>query len=127
MVDGVEVVVEVMDDGRCVAVLGRSDVCCQLMCVDMMVKVVDVVLGVKDVCCRDVVHKVYVLDPDALKLEAIPLATDVPCCDATRVTRALRTGTEDVNPTFPNKNMKWLQRFSLQGLCHCMFTKRIIY
>ena len=123
MVDGVEVVVEVMDDGRCVAVLGRSDVCCQLMCVDMMVKVVDVVLGVKDVCCYGVVHKVYVVDPGALKLEAIPLATNVPCCDATRVTRALRTGAKAVSVTFPTTKMTWLQKFSLQGLSEQIYLK----
>ena len=116
MVGGVEVVVEVVDDGRCVAVLGRSDVCCRLMCVDVMVKVVDVVLGVKDVCCCGVVHKVYVLDTDVLKLRTIPIATDVPCYDATKVTTALRTGAKDVSATILTTKMKWLQRFSLQGL-----------
>ena len=68
--------------------LWRSDVYCQLMCVDVMVKVMDTVMGVKDVCCGGIVHKVYVLDPGALKMETIPFATDVPCCDAATIARS---------------------------------------
>ena len=115
MVDGVQVVVEVVNAGKSVVVLGRSDVCHQLICIDMVAKMVDTVLEVKNMCCSNTVHKVSVLDPNAFKCSIIPWATDIPSCDATQVTRSLKTEARDVGIPFPMTNLKWLQRFSLEG------------
>ena len=123
MVENVEVVVEVVDDEGGVVVMGRSDVCNQLKCVDMFVTVVDMVLEVKSVCCGGIVHKVHALDPNALESNTIPCGNEMLWCDVSTAARALRTGRKNIQSTcrtqqFSVEKLKWLSRFSLQGMCN---------
>ena len=121
MVENVEVLVEVVDDGGGVVVMGRSDVCNQLKCMDMFVKVVDVVLEVKSVCCGGIVHKVDALDPNALASNTVPCGNEMLWCDVSTAARALRTGRKNIQSAcrtqqFSVDKLKWLSRFSLQGM-----------
>ena len=114
----VEVLLEVVDGGRCVLLIGRSDTCRQLQCTDMFVKVVDMVMDVKSQCCGETMHKIEVLDPAALQSHCIPSATELLWCDATSVIRATRIGKATIQSTcktkqFSVKKMDWLHRFTL--------------
>ena len=100
--------------------MGRSDTCRQLQCVDMFVKVVDMVMGVKNECHDETLHKIEVLDPAALQSQCIPSANELTWCDATSVTRAIRIGRAAIQSTcktkqFFVKRMDWLHKFTLQG------------
>ena len=121
MVENVEVLVEVVDDGGGVVLMGRSDVYNQLKCVDMFVKVVDMVLEVKSVRCGGIVHKVDTLDPNALELKIIPCGNEMSWCDVSTATRALKTGRKNIQSACRTQQisvdkLKWLSRFSLQGM-----------
>ena len=120
MVENIEVLLEVVSDGNRVVLMGRSDIRNQLRCMDMFVKVVDMVLDVKSMCCGGIVHKIEVMDPFALESRTIPSSNELLWCDASSVIRALRIGKKDVRSTcktkeFSVEKLDWLQRFSLQG------------
>ena len=121
MVENVEVLVEFVDDVGGIVVMGRSDVCNMLKCVDMFVKVVDMVLEVKSVCCGDIVHKINVLDPNALESNTIPCGNEMLWCDVSTAARAIRTGRKNIQSTcrtqqFSVEKLNWLSRISLQGM-----------
>ena len=121
MVENVEVLVEFVDDVGGIVVMGRSDVCNMLKCVDMFVKVVDMVLEVKRICCGDILHKINVLDPIALESNSIPYGNVNLWCDIITAARAIRTGRKNIQSTcriqqFSVEKLNWLTKFSLQGM-----------
>ena len=120
MVDNVEILVKVVQDESSVVLMGRSDVCNQLKCMDMFVKIVDMVLEVKSVCCGGIVHKVDALDPNALESETIPCGDEVLWCDASSAVRALTRSRKNIQSKcktkqFSVEKLEWLFRFSLRG------------
>ena len=120
MTEEVEVLLEFVDGGRRILLVGRSDIRRQLQCSDMFAKVVDMVMDVKSQCCGETMHKIEVLDPAALQSHRIPSATELLWCDATSVMRALRNGRVTIQSTCKTKlffvtKMNWLQGFTLQG------------
>ena len=122
MAEKVEVLLEVVDGERCVLLMGRSDICRQLQCTDMFVKVVNMVMGVKSQCCGEAMHKIEVLDPAALQSHRIPSATELLWCDVTSVIRATRIGKAAIQSTcktkqFSVKKMDWLHIFTLHSKC----------
>ena len=135
MVDNVEILVEVMQDESSVVLMGRNDVCNQLKCMDMFVKIVDMVLEVKSVCCGGIVHKVDALDPNALESKTIPCGDEMLWCDASSAVRALTRSRKNIQSKcktkqFSVEKLEWLFRFSLQGMCKesptCLYTNQCI-
>ena len=125
MANNVEILLEV---GSCVIVMGRSDVSSQLQCMDTFVKTVNMVLNVKGDHCGGILHKVEVLDPNALESQSVPPSNELLWCDASSAAMALRIGKRHINSTckskeFPVKKLDWLHRFSLQGkFCNFIHT-----
>ena len=122
MANNVEVLLEIVDGGKCLLLMGRSDIHRQLQCIDMFIKVVDMVIDVKSQCYGEPMHKIKVLDPAALKSQSIPSANELLWCDATSVIRAIRIGKRAIQSTcktkqFPVEKMDWLHRFTLHGKC----------
>ena len=122
MVDNVEILVEVVQDESSVVLMGRSDVCNQLKCMDMFVKIVDMVLEVKSVCCGGIVHMVDALDPNALESKTIPCGDEMLWCDASTAVRALTRSRKNIQSKcktkqFSVEKLEWLFRFSLRGMC----------
>ena len=138
MVDNVEIFVEVVQEESSVMLMGRSDVCNQLKCMDMFVKIVDMALEVKSVCCGGIVHMVDGLDPNALESKTIPCGDEMLWCDASSAVRALTRSRRSIQSKcktkqFSIEKLEWLFRFSLQGMCkesptssytnHCIYTR----
>ena len=120
MFDNVEILVEVVQEESSVVLMGRSDVCNQLKCMDMFVKIVDMVLEVKSVCCGGIVHKVDALDPNALESKTIPCGDEMLWCDASSAVRALTRSRKNIQSKcktkqFSIEKLEWLFRFSLRG------------
>ena len=121
MVDNVEILLEVVQDESSVVLMGRSDVCNKLKCMDMFVKIVDMVLEVKSVCCGGIVHMVDALDPNALESKTIPCGDEVLWCDASSAVRALTRSRKNIRSKcktkqFSVEKLEWLFRFSLRGM-----------
>ena len=117
MANNVDILLEVEN---CVIVMGRSDVSNQLQCMDMFDKTVNMVLNVKSDHCGGIVHKVEVLDPNALESQNVPPSNKLLWCDVSSAARALRIGRRHIQSTcntkgFPIGKLDWLHRFSLQG------------
>ena len=136
MVDNVEILVEVVQDESSVVLMGRSDVCNELKCMDMFVKIVDMVLEVKSVCCGGIVHMVDALDPNALESKTIPCGDEMLWCDASTAVRALTRSRKNIQSKcktkqFSFEKLEWLFRFSLRGMCKesptSLYTNQCIY
>ena len=122
MVDNVEILVEVVQEESSVVLIGRSDVCNELKCMDMFVKIVDMVLEAKSVCCGGIVHMVDALDPNALESKTIPCGDKMLWCDASSAARALERSRKNIQSKcktklFSIEKLEWLFRFSLRGMC----------
>ena len=121
MVDSVEVVVEVEEGRRSVAILGRCGTGSRFKCDSVVYQMTNIVMDIKKECCRNMCYKVTVLDPNTLKQAIIPLATQVPCSDATRAAANLRAyckeskHTSSKSKTFKGGDAQWLLSLSLQG------------
>ena len=95
-----------------------------LKCMDMFVKIVDMVLEVKSVCCGFIVHMVDGLDPNALASKTIPCGDEMLWCDASTVAvgsqKISRKNIQSKCKTkqFSLEKLEWLLRFSLQGMCN---------
>ena len=136
MVDNVEILVEVVQEESSVVLMGRSDVCNQLKCMDMFVKIVDMVLEVKSVCCGGIVHMVDALDPNALESKTIPCGDEMLWCDTSSTARALTRSRKNIQSKcktkqFSVEKLEWLFRFSLRGMCKesptSSYTNQCIY
>ena len=103
MVDNVEILVEVVQEESSVVLMGRSDVCNQLKCMDIFVKVVDIMLEAKSVCCGGIVHKVDALDPNALESKTIPSGDEMLWCDASSAVRALTRSRKNIQSNCKTK------------------------
>ena len=136
MVDNVEILLEVVQEESSVVLMGRSDVCNQLKCMDMFVKIVDMVLEVKSVCCGGIVHMVDALDPNALESKTIPCGDEMLWCDASSAVRALTRSRKNIQSKcktklFSIEKLEWLFKFSLRGMYKesptSLYTNECIY
>ena len=136
MFDNVEILVEVVQEESSVVLMGMSDVCNQLKCMDMFVKIVDMVLEVKSVCCGGIAHKVDALDPNALESKTIPCGDEMLWCDTSSAARALTRSRKNIRSKcktkqFSVEKLEWLFRFSLRGMCKesptSLYTNQCIY
>ena len=122
MVDDIEIIAEIINDGNGMVLLVRSDVCSKMRCTDIFVKIVDILLAsVKSMCCGGIVYIVDALDPNALESDTIPCGNEMLWCDASTAVRALRTGKKNVQSQCDTKDfslekLNWLLKFSLQGI-----------
>ena len=129
--DGIEIVAEFLDGGNSLALLGRSSSDLQYKCINMMSKVQEVLLESLYHHSTNVTYKVYVLNPDDIKTNTIPLATNIPKVEATTALNIIATDYDYINlsngKTLEVQRLKWLQRFTLKGehYYHCFKTFRV--
>ena len=72
--NGIETVVEMVEQNRAVVMLMRGKVCAELECVSLRSKLVQLVLDVKNKFCRHLQVDQYLIDPKHIAHQPYPLA-----------------------------------------------------
>ena len=117
--DDVEIFAEVLENGRDVVVMARSNSYCSLKCTNLVSQVENIILRLKQQHCSQVFCKAYIVNCDSLDKDAVPLATNVPKVEASHVLHAINNGQEYVTDSTSAKigmlKVNWLQKFTLKG------------
>jgi len=116
--DDVEILAEILENGRCIVVIGRSNLYCSLKCTNIVSCIVNAFLILKQQCCNQVFSKAYVVNSDTLERD-IPLATNVSKVEASHVLYSISSDQEYVvdssGAKIGRQKVNWLQRFTLKG------------
>jgi len=118
-VDGVEILVEVIENGKAIAVMVQSDTYHGLRCVNLVSQIGNIMLNLKHHHCSHVSYKTYVVNPDCMEMDFIPIATSVPRVEASSVLYAIKNSKDYVLDSDGAKvgspKFNWLHKFTLKG------------
>ena len=109
----VEILAEVLENGRSLVVMVRSNLYCGLKCTNLIFLIGSILLRVKQRQCSKVFCKPYVINCDALVKDEVPLANDVPRVEASSVLHAINNNQEYVTDSsgakIGRRKVHWLQ------------------
>ena len=117
--DDVEILAEVLENGKSIVVMARSNSHDSLKCTNLLSQMGKIILKMKWHHCRQVLSKAYVLNCDTLEKDVAPLATTVPRVEVSRVLHAINNDQEYVTDSSGAKlgrqRVNWFQKFTLKG------------
>ena len=119
VVDDVEILAEILENGRSIVVMARSNAHCGLRCANLLSQMANIVLRMKQQHCSQVFSKAYIVNCDVLEKDVVPLANNASRVEVSRVLHAINNDQDYVTDSSGAKrgrqNMNWLQKFTLKG------------